>query len=107
MIQKNPDTVRRFLRGYALGLQRFMTDKQTGMTDMNKYLQLSDQSQLDATWQDFSQYLADPPELPDAGMQAVIADASTSEPKAAGTSPSDYVDMSFVKELEPSGIFSR
>jgi NitT/TauT family transport system substrate-binding protein len=107
MIQKNPDTVRRFVRGYALGLQRFMTDKQTAMTDMNKYLQLSDQGQLEATWQDFSQYLADPPEVPEAGMQAVIADASIAEPKAAGTAPADYLDMSFVKELEPSGIFSR
>jgi len=107
MIQKNPDTVRRFVRGYALGLQRFMTDKQTAMTDMNKYLQLSDQGQLEATWQDFSQYLADPPEVPEAGMQAVIADASGAEPKAAGTAPSDYLDMSFVKELEPTGIFSK
>jgi NitT/TauT family transport system substrate-binding protein len=107
MIQKDPDTVRRFVRGYALGLQRFMTDKQTAMADMNKYLQLSDQGQLAATWQDFSQYLADPPEVPDAGMQAVIADASTAEPKVSGTSPADYVDMRFIKELEPSGIFTK
>jgi NitT/TauT family transport system substrate-binding protein len=107
LIQKNPDTVRRFVRGYALGLQRYMTDKQTAMTDMNKYLQLSDQTQLEATWQDFSQYLADPPELPVAGMQAVIEDASATEPKAAGTTPTDYLDMTFVKELEPSGVFTK
>lgn len=106
-IQNNPETVRRFVRGYALGLHRFMTDKETAKKDMNKYLQLSDDTQLDATWQDFSNYLADPPEIPNDGMQAVIDDLASSDPKLAGAKPSDYIDMSFVKELEPSGIFNK
>jgi NitT/TauT family transport system substrate-binding protein len=99
------DVVERFVRGYAMGLKRFKTDKQAGMTDMNKYLQLDDQTVLDETWQDFSKYLADPPEIPEAGMQAVIVDTATASPKAAGTQPSDYLDLSFIKELEQSGFF--
>ncbi len=54
---------------------------------MNKYLQLDDQSVLDQTWQDFSKYLADPPEIPDAGMQAVGAGTIGASPKAEGTRP--------------------
>jgi NitT/TauT family transport system substrate-binding protein len=106
-IQSNPEAVRRFVRGYAMGLQRFKSDKQTGMTDMNKYLSLDDQSVLESTWQDFSQYLADPPEIPDAGMNAVIADTASVSPKAVGTSPADYMDLSFLKELEQSGFFKK
>ena len=102
-IGSHRDVVARFVLGYAMGLQRFKTDKQTGMADMNKYLQLDDQSVLDQTWQDFAKYLADPPEIPEAGMAAVIADTASAEPKAAGTSPGDYMDLSFVKELEQSG----
>jgi ABC-type nitrate/sulfonate/bicarbonate transport system substrate-binding protein len=102
-ITDHRDVVARFVRGYAMGLQRFKTDKQAGMADMNKYLQLDDQSVLDQTWQDFAKYLADPPEIPEAGMAAVIADTATADPKAAGTSPTDYMDLSFVKELEQSG----
>jgi ABC-type nitrate/sulfonate/bicarbonate transport system substrate-binding protein len=106
-IQSHPDTVRRFVRAYAMGLQRFKSDKQAGMNDMNKYLSLDDQNELDQTWQDFSKYLADPPDIPESGMQAVIADATADEPKAQGTQPSDYMDLSFVKELEQAGFFTR
>ena len=104
-IQSNPDDVRRFVRGYAMGLQKFRTDKETAMKDMNKYLKLDDQSVLESTWEDFTRYLAYPPEIPESGMQAVIDDTATSEPKAVGTHPSDYVDLSFVKELEAQGFF--
>jgi ABC-type nitrate/sulfonate/bicarbonate transport system substrate-binding protein len=102
-IGSHRDVVARFVRGYAQGLQRFKTDKQAGMADMNKYLQLDDQSVLDQTWQDFAKYLADPPEIPETGMAAVITDTATAEPKAAGTAPADYMDLSFVKDLEQSG----
>jgi NitT/TauT family transport system substrate-binding protein len=107
LIQSNPETVRRFVRGYAAGLHTFMTDKQSAEKDMNKYLELSDQNELDQTWQAFSQYLADPPEVPEDGMQTVIDDTAQVEPKVAGTKPSDYLDMSFVRELEPTGIFNK
>jgi NitT/TauT family transport system substrate-binding protein len=106
-VQSHPDVVRRFVRGYSMGLQRFKSDKQTGMTDMNKYLTLDDQTELDQTWQDFSKYLADPPEIPETGMQAVITDTAVDEPKAQGTTPSDYMDLSFVKDLEQSGFFTH
>jgi NitT/TauT family transport system substrate-binding protein len=106
-IQSHPEVVSRFVRGYAMGLERFKSDKQTGMTDMNKYLSLDDQNQLDETWQAFSKYLADPPEIPETGMQAVIADTSADEPKAQGTKPSDYMDLSFIKDLESSGFFKH
>jgi ABC-type nitrate/sulfonate/bicarbonate transport system substrate-binding protein len=104
-IKSNPETVRRFVRGYAMGLQRWKSDKQVGENDMNKYLSLDDPSTLDQTWQSFSKYLADPPEIPESGMQAVITDTAADEPKAQGTHPSDYMDLSFVKELEASGFF--
>ncbi len=107
LIQSNPEMVRRFVRGYALGLRTFLTNKQVAETDMNKYLQLSDQTVLDRTWQAFSQYFANPPEIPDDGIQAVIDDTAATEPKAAGTKAADYLDMTFVKELEPTGIFTR
>ncbi len=106
-ISSHPDTVRRFVRGYAMGLQKFKSDKQTGMNDMNKYLALDDQTTLEQTWQDFSTYLADPPEIPEAGMQAVIADTAADDPKAQGTQPSDYLDLSFVKDLEQTGFFKQ
>ena len=106
-ISSHRDVVQKFVRGYAMGLKRFKTDKQAGMNDMNKYLELDDQAVVEQSWQDFVKYLADPPEIPEAGMQAVIADTATASPKAAGTQPSDYMDPSFVKELEQSGAFNN
>ena len=107
IIQSNPEMVRRFVRGYARGLQTFKTDKAKAEADMNKYLQVSDQTVLDQTWQAFSQYLADPPYVPDAGMQKVIADAAQTDPQAKSTKPSDYVDPSFVKSAVDQGMFKQ
>ena len=107
IIQSNPEMVRRFVRGYARGLQTFKTDKAKAEADMNKYLQVSDPTVLDQTWTAFSQYLADPPYVPDAGMQHVIADAAQTDPQAKNTKPSDYLDPSFVKAAVDQGLFGK
>lgn len=106
-LDENPEAARRFTRAYIRGIQRFKSDKAFGTQAINKYLKVDDQAVLDDTWQQFSMYLPDVPYVSEKGMQQVIDDVSVDEPKAKGTSPSDYVETKFIKELEDSGFFKR
>ncbi len=104
-ISANPDVVRRFVRAYARGVHRFKTDKAFGINAIKGYLKIDDQSVLEDTWQQFNRHLAVPPYV--IGMEQVIADVAADNPKARGTKPEQFIDMTFVKELDNSGFFKR
>ncbi len=104
-IDANRDAVRRFVRAYSRGLQRYRTDKDFGIATLRKYLELSDREVLEDTWQEFSRFLAAPPYI--IGIEAVIADVAADEPKARGAVPEQFVDLSFVKQEGDSGFFTK
>ncbi len=104
-IAANPEVVRRFVRAYARGVQRFKTDKDFGLKAIKGYLGVEDQSVLDDTWVQFSRYLAVPPYV--VGVEQVIAEVAAENPKARGAKPQQFIDMTFVKELDDAGFFKR
>ncbi len=104
-IAAHPDVVRKFVRAYAKGVHRFKTDKAFGLKAIQGYLKVDDQSVLEDTWQQFSQYLAAPPYV--VGMEQVIAEVAATNDKAKGARPEQFIDMTFVKELDNSGFFKR
>ncbi len=104
-ISANPDVVRRFVKAYARGVQRFKTDKEFGLKAIKGYLGIEDQSVLDDTWEQFSRYLAVPPYVQ--GVDQVIAEVAAANQKARGSRPEQFVDMTFVKQLDDSGFFKR
>src|SRR5262249_44728127 len=50
LVADRPELVRAFVRGYALGLQRFREDKDTALAVYRKYLQTDDSQMLDAAY---------------------------------------------------------
>ena len=104
-IAANPEVVRKFVRAYARGVQRFKTDKTFGMSAIKGYLKVDDQAVLEDTWEQFSKYLAAPPYV--VGVEQVIAEVAADNQKARGARPEQFLDMSFVKDLDNSGFFKR
>lgn len=104
-ISANPEVVRKFVRAYAKGVHRFKTDKTFGINAIKGYLKIDDQSVLEDTWQQFNQQLAVPPYV--IGFDLVIADVAATNDKAKGAKPEQFLDMTFVKELDNSGFFKR
>jgi len=104
-IAANPEVVRKFVRAYARGVQRFKNDKVFGIGAIKGYLKVEDQSVLDDTWQQFSKYLAAPPYVQ--GVEAVIAEVAAVNQKAQGARAEQFIDMTFVKDLDNAGFFKR
>ncbi len=104
-IAAHPEVVRKFVRAYARGVHRFKTDKAFGMNAIKGYLKVDDPSVLEDTWQQFNTYLAAPPYV--RGIEQVIAEVATDTQKARGAKPEQFIDMSFVKQLDDSGFFKR
>jgi NitT/TauT family transport system substrate-binding protein len=104
-IAANPDVVRRFVKAHARGVRRFQTDKTFAVNAIKSYLGTDDRSVLNDTWEQFSRYLAMPPYS--IGIEQVIDEVAAVNPKAKGAKPDQFINMTFVKELEDSGFFKR
>jgi NitT/TauT family transport system substrate-binding protein len=104
-LSKNPDTALAFVRAYSRALHRYKTDQAMAVQAMGHYLQVDDQSVLEDTWKQYTPIFDDVPYLSDRGIQNVIDTLAQSMPEALGATPQQFVDSSFVRQLEDSGFY--
>ena len=98
--QTHPDVLLRFTRAYIQGIHRFKTDKAFAEDAMRKYLDVSDQRQLDDAFETYRDVFEQVP-LPSAeAFQSVI----DTVPQATGMSPSSVMEPRFVQQLEQDGF---
>jgi len=104
-IKANEDTVRRVVRSYAEGVQIFKANKGAAQRMMQKYLRVKEQDILDDAYNQFREYLENPPYVTRKAMENVIADVAVSDAAAKNSKPDDFMDMRFVAELDKQGVF--
>src|SRR5215467_5385352 len=107
LIRENPDLVRRYIRAYTEAIHYFKTHKEETQKIMRKYSRLDDRKVLDEAWEWHARFIPDAPYPPPEGYQLVLQDMAATNPKAAQANVKDYVDLSFVKELEDSGFIKN
>jgi NitT/TauT family transport system substrate-binding protein len=106
VIADRPALVQGFVKGYALGVQRFREDKDTAVAVYRKYLQSDDPELLDATYAAFKRYVAWPPIIPADGLDRVRQAVATREqPRAAELTDEQIFDRQFVDQLQTEGLF--
>jgi NitT/TauT family transport system substrate-binding protein len=98
-ITANPDVVKRFIRAYSRGVNRFRTDKAFATKALGKYLKLDDAAILDDTWTQFAKYVELPPYV--RGVETVIQDV------AKTLKVDDIFDARFVTQLDQEGFFKN
>src|SRR5438445_472404 len=99
----NPDVMKRFVKAYSRGVDRFRKDKAFGIASIDKYLKIGDPAILDDTWTQFSRYLELPPYVK--GIDAVIVEVAATNAKAASLKPADIFEQTYVKQLDDDGFF--
>ena len=72
--------------------------------DAGQFPKLEDQDAIAATYDYFAPEAQELPYPTLKGIQTVLEGPKTTQPKAAGAKPEDFVDARFVKELEESGF---
>lgn len=101
----NRDEVLRFLKAYIEGTQRLFADRELGIRALRKYGGISDRDMLGSTYDLFtSRYIKKIPNVNVKGVENSLSLIAESNPKAKNRRPEDFMDTSYMEELEKSGF---
>jgi ABC-type nitrate/sulfonate/bicarbonate transport system substrate-binding protein len=104
-IRENPDIVRKYIKSQIEAVHRIKTDRAAGMNVLVKYLGAQDKDILEKTYDDASNDRKLPPkQYPTLeGIKNILEPLAETDPKAKAAKPEDFVDISFIGELDQSG----
>ena len=101
----NRDEVLRVLKAYIEGTQRLFADRELGIRALRKYGGISDRDMLGSTYDLFtSRYIKKIPHVNVKGVENSLSLIAESNPKAKNRRPEDFMDASYMEELEKSGF---
>jgi NitT/TauT family transport system substrate-binding protein len=107
-IKKRPDTVRRFIRAYVEGSHYNLTNPKGAQKILQKYLAIKDTKSVEESYNEIVAKLTLKVPYPtEPGIQLYLDQLKIKNPKAAQAKPSDFTDISFLKELESSGFIDK
>lgn len=99
------DDVLRFLRAYIEGTQRLFADRELGIRALRKYGGISDRDMLAGTYDLFtSRYIKKIPKVNQKGVENSLSLIAESNPRAKGRKAEEFMDTSFMDELEKTGF---
>jgi ABC-type nitrate/sulfonate/bicarbonate transport system substrate-binding protein len=105
-IRNHAEEVRRYLRGYVLGVALARSDPEVGKAALSKWTQIDDPVILDETYRYFSPIWGRPDfRVQPEGIATILGILDV--PGAAAAKPEDFVDHRFVDELERSGFLRQ
>ncbi len=103
-LAKNRDLVLRFLRGYSEGIYRVKTDRENTLKVFSKYTSVKDPEILAELYRIYGVKHLE--RIPFVSPEAVDTCLQT-EVKTASAKPADFIDNTFVAELEREGFFRQ
>ena len=105
-IKEQPDTVRRYVRAHVEAVHKMWTDKEATIKALSKYMGSGvDRETLEKTYDNvMTESLYPKKQYPSLeGLKTVLEDVSERDPRAKAAKPEQFVDFSFIKELDGSG----
>jgi ABC-type nitrate/sulfonate/bicarbonate transport system substrate-binding protein len=105
-IKEHPDTVRRYVRSHVEAVHKMWTDKEATIKALARYMgsgldrEILEKSYANVMTEAFypkKQY----PSLE--GLKTVLDDTAERDPRAKTAKPEQFVDSTFIKELDQSG----
>jgi NitT/TauT family transport system substrate-binding protein len=104
-IAKNRAIVQKAVRALVEGIKYMKVNKERTVDIIAKYTRISDLEAIKATFEPLVQVTEEKP-FPDLrGIQFVLDEFGKKDPKAKVANPADFVDVSFLKNLENEGMF--
>lgn len=102
------DLVLRYMRAYLEGTHRLLTDREMGIKALKRYGGINDPELLAATYDLFtSKYIKKVPTLTVKAVENALQLVGESNPKAKSRRPAEFMDTSFIDELEKSGFIKK
>jgi NitT/TauT family transport system substrate-binding protein len=107
-IKAHPDIISAVIRASSEAIHFYKTQKEASIKILGKYLQTSDREALEETYREVSlKAVPDKPYPTLVGVQTILDELSAKNPKLKSAKPEDFVDMSFVRQLDDEKFFDR
>lgn len=107
-IKSRPDIVRSVVKASVEAIQYLKTHRQETLEILRKYMRINDTDALVEAYEQIGLNLIPEKPYPTMrGIQIMLRELGAKDPKAKAARPEQFVDMSFVKELDASGYIDR
>jgi NitT/TauT family transport system substrate-binding protein len=106
-IREERDTVMRFVRGFVEGIAYLKQNKEFSKKVLGKYLRTNDPEYLEGAYVIFKQDFIAAPYPITKGLEAIYEMVAFRRPEIHNHKPEEFVDTSFVAELDKSGFIKR
>lgn len=101
MIKSNPDLIRSIMKAYVEAIHYYKTHPKESIAILQKYLKTDDMEALKETYEAIGLTLIPEKPYPTLrGVQMILGELGAKDPKAQAAKPEQFVDLSFVKELD-------
>ena len=108
MIKTQPDLVRNVLKSFVEGIHYAKTHRKEALAILAKYLKTDDADALQEAYESELQALIPEKPYPTLkGIQTILREMGAKDPNARSARPEQFVDNSFMKELDSSGFIDR
>jgi hypothetical protein len=106
-VQSKSPLIAKFARAMVEAIHIYKTDRESTLKIISKYTQITDRDSLDKTYQAYTKILPEVPLPALEGVKTFLDYMATSRPEAAKANPQDFVDLSFVQEVQASGLIKQ
>lgn len=97
----------KFARALVEAIYIFKTDKDATAKIIGKFTRITNPDSLERTHQAFAKLLPETPSPSPEGVKTYIDYLAVTRPEAAKSNPKDFVDSSFVQEVQASGFIRQ
>lgn len=106
-IKQDRDLVMRYMRAHLEGIAQFKKDPEFAKKVIKKTLRLDDDSLAQESWELFAKYRIPAPYPNIKGMKTSYEYVAVTRPDVYKHKPEEFVDASFVEELDKSGFIKK
>ena len=106
-IQKDRDLILRYMRAHLEGIARFKQEPELAKKVIKKTLRLDDDSLANQSWELFAEHRLAAPYPNIKGMKTSYEYVAMTRPEVHKHKPEEFVDSSFVEELDKSGFIKK
>jgi len=108
LIKSRPDLVRNVMKAYVEGIHYYKTHRAESLAVLAKYLKTNDQEVLTEVYEDVGLKLtAEKPYPTLRGIGIMLRELAPTNAKSPAARADDFVDLTFIKELDSSGFIDR
>jgi NitT/TauT family transport system substrate-binding protein len=104
-IKSNRDTVKAALKGYVEAIHFIFQNKQAAQKVFAKYMRNDDRDVLESSYQAYIKTTPKKPYPTLKGLQFLLDQLAPQMPQAKSAKPEQFVDLSFLQDLEKEGFF--